>query len=113
MATVFMKWLESRPPDYDWGIRLLTLGRLELLQAYIVDRLVREGMRVLEIGCGTGALTIAMAEKGAQVTAIDISPSMLAEAERRSHQFEFEESLNRNFIKAVLLETFRLVNWLP
>jgi len=72
MATVFMWWLEMRPQNYDRGIRLLTLGRLELLHAQIADRLVGEGMRVLEIGCGTCALAIAMAEKGAQVMAIEL-----------------------------------------
>ena len=103
MATVFMKWLESRPLDYDRGIRLLTLGRLELLQAQIVDRLVREGMRVLEIGCGTGRLTIAMAEKGVLVTAIDISPTMLTEAERRVNQLELEERINLKLMDASLI----------
>jgi ubiquinone/menaquinone biosynthesis C-methylase UbiE len=86
MATVFMKWLERRPRDYDRGIRLLTLGRLGSLQKQIVDHLVHEGIRVLEIGCGTGGLTLAMAKAGALVTAIDIAPAMLAEVERRVQQ---------------------------
>ena len=103
MATVFMKWLESKPQHYDRGIRLLTLGRLELLQKQIVDRLVREGMRVLEIGCGTGALAIAMAKKGAQVTAIDISPPMLAEVERKVNQYKLDERINLKLMDAALI----------
>ncbi len=103
MATVFMKWLEMRPQNYDRGIRLLTLGRLELLQAQIADRLVGEGMRVLEIGCGTCALAIAMAEKGAQVMAIDLSPTMLAEAERRINQVGLEERINLKLMDASLI----------
>lgn len=103
MATVFMKWLEMRPQNYDRGIRLLTLGRLELLQAQIVDRLVGEGMRVLEIGCGTCALAIAMAEKGAQVMAIDLSPTMLAEAERRINQVGLGERINLKLMDASLI----------
>jgi SAM-dependent methyltransferase len=86
MATVFMKWLERRPEDYDRGIRLLTLGRLISLQTKLIDQLVYDGVRVLEIGCGTGGLTLAMAKAGAIVTAIDIAPDMLAEAERRVQQ---------------------------
>ncbi|MCG8616179.1 MAG: class I SAM-dependent methyltransferase [Desulfobacterales bacterium] len=39
--------------------------------------LLFEGMRVLDIGCGTGMLAIALAEQGAQVTAIDFSTGML------------------------------------
>jgi ubiquinone/menaquinone biosynthesis C-methylase UbiE len=82
MATVFMKWLETRPEDYDRGIRLLTLGRLRPLKERIA-RQVSEGMRVLEIGCGTGTLTALMAERGAAVTALDASPTMLAQAEEK------------------------------
>lgn len=35
------------------------------------------GARVLEIGCGSGASTVALAERGAVVTAIDVSPGAL------------------------------------
>lgn len=82
MATVFMKWLETRPEDYERGIRLLTLGHLDHLRNLILAH-VTEGTRVLEIGCGTGALTVAMAQEGAHVTAIDIAPPMLNATLRR------------------------------
>ncbi len=39
--------------------------------------LVFEGMRVLDIGCGTGLMTLALAEAGAQVIALDFSSGML------------------------------------
>ncbi len=83
MATVFMKWLETSPKDYDRGIQLLTLGRLRALKERLADEYIRPGMRVLEIGCGTGTLTQMMAARGAQITAIDAAPAMLAEAERK------------------------------
>ncbi len=83
MATVFMKYLETSPKDYDRGIQLLTLGRLRALKERIAREYVREGTRVLEIGCGTGTLTQMMAARGAGVTAIDVSPTMLAAAEAR------------------------------
>jgi 2-polyprenyl-3-methyl-5-hydroxy-6-metoxy-1,4-benzoquinol methylase len=41
-------------------------------------------MKVLELGCGTGYFTRALAGTGAQVTAIDISEDLLAEARRTS-----------------------------
>ncbi len=82
MATVFMKWLETRPRDYERGIRLLTLGRLPHAHQALAGR-IQPGMRVLELGCGTGALTAALAARGAQVDAVDASPLMLGEAERR------------------------------
>ena len=83
MATVFMKWLETSPKDYDRGIQLLTLGRLARIREEIVSQYVHPDDRVLEIGCGTGTLTLLMAERGATVTGIDVSPAMLAEAEKK------------------------------
>jgi S-adenosylmethionine-dependent methyltransferase len=41
------------------------------------------GARVLEIGCGTGASTVALAEQGASVTAIDIDEESLRVARTR------------------------------
>ena len=86
MATVFMKWLETTPGDYDRGIQLLTLGRLTPLKARIAADHVQPGDRVLEIGCGTGTLALMMAQRGATVVGIDASPLMLAEARRKADQ---------------------------
>lgn len=83
MATVFMKWLETSPGDYDRGIRLLTLGRIAAIKREIAERYVNAGVRVLEIGCGTGTLAVMLAERGAEVVGIDVSPAMLAQAEKK------------------------------
>lgn len=42
-----------------------------------------KGARILEIGCGNGTSTVALAEQGAIVTAIDIDESLLADAKNR------------------------------
>ena len=42
------------------------------------------GKRVLDIGCGTGLLSVKLAKQGAQVTGIDLSADMLAVAEQRA-----------------------------
>lgn len=73
---VLMRILESAPHRYDFGMRLLTLGGVG--RAY--DRLavrVQEGQRVLDVGCGTGALALRMARRGAHVKGIDVSAEML------------------------------------
>jgi 2-polyprenyl-3-methyl-5-hydroxy-6-metoxy-1,4-benzoquinol methylase len=41
------------------------------------------GARILEIGCGTGASTVALAEQGAQVTAVDLDEPSLCVADDR------------------------------
>ncbi len=83
MATVFMKWLETTPADYDRGIRLLTLGRDARVKEHIAET-VRAGERVLEIGCGTGTLALMLARRGATVVGVDTSPAMLEVARERT-----------------------------
>jgi ubiquinone/menaquinone biosynthesis C-methylase UbiE len=80
---VLMKVLESAPSRYDWGIRLLTLGNVD--RAY--DRLaalVQAGDRVLDVGCGTGALALRAAQRGALVKGIDVNAQMLEIAQQRA-----------------------------
>jgi demethylmenaquinone methyltransferase/2-methoxy-6-polyprenyl-1,4-benzoquinol methylase len=93
MATVFMKWLETTPGDYDRGIELLTLGCLTSLKEHIAEELVHPGDRVLEIGCGTGTLALMMAQRGASVTGIDASPLMLAEARRKIAEADLSDAI--------------------
>jgi magnesium-protoporphyrin O-methyltransferase len=37
-----------------------------------------KGMRILDAGCGTGAFALAAAKRGADVVAVDISPTLIA-----------------------------------
>jgi ubiquinone/menaquinone biosynthesis C-methylase UbiE len=103
MATVFMKWLETSPKDYDRGIQLLTLGRIRRIKEKIANDYVREGTRVLEIGCGTGTLTLMMAKRGATVTGIDASPRMLAEAEKRVQDANLGDQVTLKYMDAALI----------
>lgn len=41
------------------------------------------GVRVLDAGCGTGALAVEAARRGAQVVAVDLSPQLVEVAQRR------------------------------
>jgi magnesium-protoporphyrin O-methyltransferase len=45
------------------------------------------GLRLLDAGCGTGALAVAAAERGAEVLAIDLSPTLVALARERQPAF--------------------------
>jgi ubiquinone/menaquinone biosynthesis C-methylase UbiE len=103
MATVFMKWLETSPKDYDRGIQLLTLGRIQRIKEQIANNYIHDGTRVLEIGCGTGTLTMMMAERGASVTGIDASPRMLAEAEKKVKDAHLEGRVSLKYMDAALI----------
>jgi SAM-dependent methyltransferase len=45
---------------------------------------VPRGARVLDVGCGVGRWSCLLAARGAEVTGVDISPTMIAQARRRA-----------------------------
>lgn len=72
---------------YDWGAPavFLPLGGLKVLRERALDVLeIQRGISVLELGCGTGALTAMMLHRGVTVTAVDQSEAMLRRARRRA-----------------------------
>jgi magnesium-protoporphyrin O-methyltransferase len=64
--------------------RTVRAGR-DAMRALILSRLPDDlrGARVLDAGCGTGALCEALARRGADVVAVDLSPQLLAIAADR------------------------------
>jgi SAM-dependent methyltransferase len=70
IAEVYDRWMED--VDYSAWWRYLS-GTFT----------VKPSSRILEAGCGTGNLTAEMSADGHQVVASDLSPAMLAQAERK------------------------------
>lgn len=62
--------------------------KLEDLETALVQQIGdTEGKRLLELGCGSGDLTLVFAAAGAEVTALDLSPGMVDVARQRVERF--------------------------
>ena len=53
---------------------------------YVAERVALKGARVLDVGCGGGLLSEALAAAGAQVTGIDLAPRVLDVARLHLHE---------------------------
>ncbi len=77
--------------DPDHGLRDPLI--LETWEAFLKKCLPYANASILDIGCGTGSLSVVLAELGHKVTGIDLSPSMIsfaqAKAATRGLQIEF------------------------
>lgn len=83
----YQAWLD---PSMTYSSAIFTddTPSLEEAQQHKLDRIVamldlKGGERVLEIGCGWGALAERLAQRGCHVTGITLSPAQLAFAEER------------------------------
>jgi len=65
------RWWDPQGPQK--ALHALNPARL----GYVADRVQLRGARVLDLGCGGGLLSEALAEAGADVTAIDLAPDLL------------------------------------
>ncbi|NKX45057.1 magnesium protoporphyrin IX methyltransferase [Roseicyclus persicicus] len=67
------------------GIRQTVREGRDRMRAIMLSRLPSDltGQRVLDAGCGTGAMTEELARRGAEVVAIDISPALVEIAAKR------------------------------
>jgi len=67
------------------GIRATVRAGRERMRATLLDWLPADltGRRLLDAGCGTGALAVEAASRGAEVVAIDLSPTLVTLARDR------------------------------
>jgi len=77
---------------YDLTNAILSGGNAPLWRTATVKAIdPKPGERVLDIACGTGTSTAAIAKRGARVIGVDFSAGMIAEALRRHPEIEFVE----------------------
>ncbi len=67
-------------------IRATVRAGRDQMRAQLLDWLPADlsGLRLLDAGCGTGALAVEAARRGAEVVAIDLSPTLVALARERT-----------------------------
>ena len=80
MSGTTSRFLATNPDDYEHF-----MGRWStcLAAPFLKFSGIQPGWRVVDAGCGTGALTAALAERGSKAVGIDASEAYLAAARRR------------------------------
>ena len=72
-----------------------------------IDRMLKKhgcpGKRLLDLGCGTGNISIPLAQKGYQVTGVDLSEEMLAVAREKSDERHLHIDWHRQDITSLNL----------
>jgi ubiquinone/menaquinone biosynthesis C-methylase UbiE len=90
-----LEWSKAGAQVYDDVITAsFAIYHHHVVEPYL-HRLAAEGARrVLDVGCGTGALTVALARRGMDVVAVDHSPYMLEVAERKARELGVLERIS-------------------
>lgn len=95
------------PEYYDW-----TADGLANDVNYYTDLAKQTGGPVLELGCGTGRVSLAIAREGIRVVGLDQSESMLTQARKKANDLGFHdriEWIHENMSKFQINEKFPLI----
>lgn len=80
------------------GIRATVRAGRDQMRNSIISRLPENltGKRILDAGCGTGAVALELANKGALVTAVDLSPNLIELAKTRIPESDRQKRITLN-----------------
>ena len=89
-------WARLTSDEKVSGIRATVRAGRDTMRATLLSWLPDDlrGRRILDAGCGTGALAVEAARRGAHVTAIDLSPTLIQLARERLPQRLGEGEIN-------------------
>ncbi|QMW21789.1 magnesium protoporphyrin IX methyltransferase [Sandaracinobacteroides saxicola] len=84
--TAFAQWAALTSDAPVSRIRATVRAGRDRMRALLLDWLPQDlrGARLLDAGCGTGALAVAAAQRGAQVVAVDVSGQLIDLARERA-----------------------------
>ncbi len=85
----------ERAPSYDRDVTSQYEIYDELVLLPFLDRVLAGGrqLRVLDVGCGTGVISMHLARRGATVEAVDHSPDMLGVARAKAERAGLEQRI--------------------
>lgn len=93
---IIQKWnLMYSSYDKFYGHSIKTHEEMDAWIGLFSDLIPKKGMDVLDIGCGTGEMSILLAQLGHRVTGIDLAEKMLQVADNKTKK----RGLNVKFIK--------------
>lgn len=79
-GTVMMQSIYNNPSEYD-----LKFSNYQTDYQLILEWAEKANGKIIDLGCGTGRLTIPLFEKGYNVEGVDLSPSMLSRAKEKAN----------------------------
>jgi magnesium-protoporphyrin O-methyltransferase len=84
--TAVEAWARLTSTEPVGGVRATVRAGRDRMRAALLDCLPQDlhGHRLLDAGCGTGALAVEAARRGAEVVAVDLSPKLVQLARERS-----------------------------
>ena len=112
--TEIVKTTYSNPNN----IKIYTSVGLWPSEGNLIDRFFQNGSTVLDVGCGAGRVSVALAKKGYVVTGLDFLPEMIELANRQANshginvEFKVMDATNLDFLRESFQNVLFLFNLL-